>query len=79
MVGGVATRYQYNPDAIRTSQADATSITRYLIDGNRSYAQVLAETGDDSEVVTYNYGDDLISQNRDGAVHFFHADGCRKA
>ncbi len=46
------------------------------MDENRDYAQVLAEIdGSGAPTVQYSYGDDLISQNRGAAAHFYHYDG----
>ena len=74
-VGGLTTNYQYNTDGIRHAQSDSIATTRYLVDANRSYAQVLAESVNGSLDVAYHYGDDLISQSRSGGVSYFHVDG----
>jgi len=39
------------------------------------HAQVLAEFTDGTLDVTYQFGDDLISQSRAGNLHYFHVDG----
>ncbi|MCP3663237.1 MAG: hypothetical protein GY696_12205, partial [Gammaproteobacteria bacterium] len=71
---GQDTSYAYNPDGIRISQITAGITTSYLVDENRDYAQVLHET-DGTNVVLYSYGDDLISQNRNGSTSYYHYDG----
>jgi RHS repeat-associated protein len=73
--GGIATGYQYNPDGVRHRQSDLLSATGYLVDGNRAYAQVLAESVDGVTDVVYHFGNDLIAQSRDGQAHYFHVDG----
>ena len=73
--GGLTTNYQYNTDGIRHAQSDSIVTTHYLVDANRSYAQVLAESVNGSLDVAYHYGADLISQSRSGGVSYFHVDG----
>ena len=46
-----------------------------LVDSNRDYAQVLAESIDATPAVLYHYGDDLINQTRNNEIHHFHIDG----
>ena len=56
------------------------SVFRILVDQNRPFAQVLEERdGGDSLVVSYVYGDDLISQQRGVADSFYHYDGLGSA
>ncbi len=69
------TTYQYNIDGIRIQKASAGITTDYLVDHNRDYAQVLQERENGTEVVTYFYGDDLISQTRTGNTFVYHYDG----
>jgi RHS repeat-associated protein len=46
-----------------------------LVDDNRTYAQVLEEyTSDGSILVSYVYGNDLISQQRGDQVSYYHVD-----
>ena len=45
-----------------------------MVDENRDYAQVLIED-DGAAQVSYTYGDDLISQDRNGEAYFYHYDG----
>lgn len=71
---GVITSYGYNVNGVRNRKTESGTTTRYLVDENRDYAQVLVEdTG--SATVNYTYGDDLISQDRDGVTSFYHYDG----
>jgi len=69
--------YAYDSDGIRTqSIVNGNDVTRYIIDKNRPYAQVLEERdSSDALVVSYVYGDDLISQNRGGVDFYYHYDG----
>jgi len=71
---GEDTAYLYNVDGMRVGQADSQSQTLYVLDNNRSYAQVITELTDGNKKVTYTYGDDLVSQKRD-AVSTYHYDG----
>lgn len=64
------TQYAYNISGIRTQAGD----TQFIVDSNRSYAQVLIEERAAGDVI-YSYGDDLISQTRSGETHFYHYDG----
>ena len=74
--------YQYDGDGIRVSQtldpAGVADETRFLIDANRPYAQVLEEYTPGGIIkVSYVFGNDLISQNRHGDTgkSFYHVDG----
>jgi RHS repeat-associated protein len=70
------TNYTYDVDGIRVMSETAGDVTTYLVDKNRSYAQVLEETDDSGGLmVRYVYGDDLISQNRSGSTSYYHYDG----
>ncbi|MFM7853875.1 MAG: RHS repeat-associated core domain-containing protein, partial [Pseudanabaena sp.] len=61
---------------IRVSQKVDGVETRYLIDDNRDYAQVLEEyKSDGTMITTYIYGHDLISENRNGVKSFYIYDG----
>ncbi|MEW8539447.1 MAG: putative Ig domain-containing protein [Candidatus Thiodiazotropha endolucinida] len=73
-LGGITTQYRYNPNGIRTSKTESGVTTRYIVDENRDYAQVLIED-DGASQVSYTYGDDLISQDRSGEIHYYHYDG----
>lgn len=68
--------YGYDYDGIRTSKTVNGVKTRYLVDKNRDYPQVLEERDESGALlVSYAYGDDLISQNRGGEERHFHYDG----
>ncbi|MEW8525378.1 MAG: putative Ig domain-containing protein [Candidatus Thiodiazotropha endolucinida] len=71
---GVTTEYGYNPNGIRSSKTESGVITQYVVDENRDYAQVLIED-DGTNQVSYTYGDDLISQDRNGSAYYYHYDG----
>lgn len=66
-------KYQYEPDGIRT----AKNGTKYLVDHNQVYAQVVEENDDPSGTpeVVYLHGDDLLSQRKVDEENFYHADG----
>jgi RHS repeat-associated protein len=73
---GVTAEYVYDADGIRVRSVANGAVTNYVVDKNRDYAQVLEEKdGAGSPVVSYVYGDDLISQNRGGSVSYYHYDG----
>lgn len=66
----------YDLNGIRLSQTIDGITTNYLIDPNRSYAQVLEELDDSNNlIVSYLYGQDLISQSNADGVHTFGYDG----
>jgi len=68
--------YQYDPNGIRVATIIDSEETRYLIDANREYAEVLEEYNPSTGTpVTYVQGLNLISQNRDGNSSFYLFDG----
>jgi RHS repeat-associated protein len=69
------TTYAYDTYGNRLSKTDSTGTTRYLVDRNRRYAQVLQEVLPGGVVVAYTYGEDLISQDRNDMLSFYHYDG----
>lgn len=74
--GTTTTEYKYNADGVRVASIVDGEETRYLVDANRNYAQVLEEYNPDGNVeVAYIYGHDLIYQVRNGDVSFYHVDG----
>ncbi|MCS7468222.1 putative Ig domain-containing protein [Stieleria sp. ICT_E10.1] len=76
--GSIDVTNQYDADGIRVSQTVSGEETRFLIDANRPYQQVLEEyTLGGIIKVTYVHGHDLISQNRHGDTgkSFYHVDG----
>jgi RHS repeat-associated protein len=68
--------YQYDENNIRVSQKVDGIETRFLIDSNTSYTQVLEEYNpiNGTVVASYIYGWDLISQDR-GGKSFYLYDG----
>jgi RHS repeat-associated protein len=67
---------QYDSDGIRVSQTVNGQETRFLIDTNLPYAQVLEEYTPNGTInVSYVHGLDLISQTRQGETFFYHIDG----
>ncbi len=83
---GGTTTYLYDADGIRAGKSSGNLTTRYVTDKNQPYAQVLVEAttpeGDDPQITTYVYGDDLIRMKRPGAtsndpaiVRYYHYDG----
>ena len=67
---------QYDADGVRVAQTVNGEETRFLIDTNRPYAQVLEEYTDGGIIkVSYVHGHDLISQDRNGEQSFYHVDG----
>ncbi len=68
--------YAYDADGDRLQTTVDEQVVQYVVDGNQSLSQVVAELNQDDQVlVSYLHGDDLISQNRNGATHFYHYDG----
>jgi RHS repeat-associated protein len=76
---GVVTQrvgYEYDSSGIRVSQNVDGEITKFLVDANLPYAQVLVEYRPSGlAIVSYTHGNDLISQNRNGESSFYHVDG----
>ncbi len=79
--GSFDVQYQYDPDGNRVAQAVDGQETRFLVDTNHPYAQVLEEYTPGGVIkVSYIHGLDLISQTRsadgtDFEKTFYHADG----
>src|SRR5690606_8518698 len=73
--GGVTSSFGYNVDGIRTQKTVAGTTTNFVVDSNRDYAQVLAEVENGHVQVSYSYGDDLLSQRRNGQVSYYLYDG----
>ncbi|MEJ6950101.1 putative Ig domain-containing protein [Natronospora cellulosivora (SeqCode)] len=68
--------YQYNTSGMRTKKIVDGESVKYLLDENRTYAQVLEERDANGNlIVSYTYGDDLISQKRDNTISYYHYDG----
>jgi RHS repeat-associated protein len=68
--------YAYNIDGIRNQKTAAGTATNFLIDANRDYAQVIAESdASDAVNVEYVFGDDLLSQKRNTTTSNYHYDG----
>ena len=64
--------YRYNSDGVRVAEVVDGQETRYLIDANRPFADVLEEYSPGGAVqVSYVYGRDLISQSRGGVLSFY--------
>jgi RHS repeat-associated protein len=67
---------KYDGDGIRISQKVNGDETRFLVDKNRDYAQVLQEYTPSKIIkASYVYGHDLISQLRNSQRSFYHVDG----
>jgi RHS repeat-associated protein len=68
--------YTYDANGIRQSQNVDGITTNYLVDPNRSYAQVLEEQDSSGTAqVVYVYGDDLLTQSRNGQTTTYGYDG----
>ena len=66
----------YDASGIRQSQSIDGIITNFLIDPNRSYAQVIEELDENNTLQTsYVYGEDLINQSNHEGVHTLGYDG----
>jgi RHS repeat-associated protein len=74
--GAIDLTNQYDADGVRVAQTVNGEETRFLIDTNRPYAQVLEEYTEGGIIqVSYVHGNDLISQERNGQESFYHVDG----
>ncbi len=69
------TVYTYDDENIRVSSTVGNETTRFVVDSNRDYAQVLAEYRGGSLQASYVYGLDLVSQKRGGTESFYLVDG----
>jgi len=67
--------YEYDEENIRVASTVNGVESRFVVDANRAYHQVLDEYVDGVLEARYVYGLDLISQERDGAVSVFLTDG----
>lgn len=75
-LSGSTTQYEYDADGIRISAVSNGEAISYLVDKNRDFAQVLEERNSEGAlIVIYTYGDDLISQERNGNNFYYHYDG----
>ena len=74
-LAGSITTYTYDHDGIRMSATTDGHTVNYLVDKNRPFAQVLEERDAAGNLlVSYVYGDDLISRHESGAS-YYHYDG----
>jgi RHS repeat-associated protein len=77
--GGQNVAYQYDDEGIRVSSSVNGAVTKFLVDKNQPYAQVLEEYSGNILNRVYTYGDDLISKAIPGThgsnVSFYHYDG----
>jgi len=69
--------YSYDINGARVKKTvDGKDEINYLIDSNRDLAQVLEERDKDGKLLAgYVFGDDLVSQKRNGKVYYYHYDG----
>ncbi|HHV30090.1 S-layer homology domain-containing protein [Acetivibrio mesophilus] len=68
--------YEYSVEGIRVSKTVNGQKIYYVVDENCDYAQVLEEwDAEGNLIVSYIYGDDLISQNRKGIISYYIYDG----
>jgi RHS repeat-associated protein len=74
--GTHAVVYLYDADGNRVASTTDGAVTRYLVDANRPYAEVLLEYSPGGVIqASYVYGRDLISQARGGVLAYYHRDG----
>lgn len=66
--------YTYDADGVRVGRTTGGVTTGYLVDKNRDFAQVLAETTG-ANILQYTYGNRLINQQSGAGAHFYIADG----
>lgn len=68
--------FGYDLDGIRIAKSVNGVVTRFTVDKNRDYAQVLEERDQTGVTqVAYVYGDDLLTQERSTGISFYHSDG----
>ncbi|HVG08307.1 MAG TPA: fibronectin type III domain-containing protein [Thermoanaerobaculia bacterium] len=68
--------YEYDADGLRVGRSLNGAVTRFLLDKNRPFAEVLEERDGAGLIqATYVHGNDLISQSRGGELSFYHVDG----
>jgi len=68
--------YEYDPDGIKTATITDGVRSNVLVDKVQPYAQVIAEYDESGEVsASYMFGLERITQNRNGAVRVYLADG----
>ena len=74
---GVETEsYKYNLVGTRTQKTTNGKEINYLVDENTDYSRVLEEKDNTGKlVVSYTYGHDLISQNRENNISLYYKDG----
>ncbi len=69
-------KYEYDSDGNRIRKITPADTINFLIDPNQMLAQVIAEYDNlGNIIVSYLYGDDLISQKRNNIKSFYHYDG----
>jgi RHS repeat-associated protein len=74
--GTKTVQYRYDVEGDRVSSTVNGVETRYLVDGNRTYSQVLEEySSTGGTQVTYTYGQGLIAQRRSGVTTSYLYDG----
>ena len=74
--GRADAEYKYDYEGIRTSQVVDGEETRYLVDKLRAIPQVVEEYTPGGVIkVSYVYGKNLISQEREGVPTYYHVDG----
>jgi len=86
LVGAVSTvqgtmSFTYDVDGIRTAKSVAGTLTKFVVDKNRDFTQVIEErSAANTVLIAYVRGDDLLSQENPGLAvqlqqHFYEADG----
>ncbi len=75
--GVTAEEYAYDCEGNRISKTtNEVDTTKYIVDSNTAYANVLAELDGDGNVkCVYTHGDEIISQNRSDVISIYLADG----
>jgi len=72
---GLNAQYGYDTDGIKRSAVVNGTQTKYLIDHNQEFEQVLEERGASNELqARYAYGNDLLAQLRGGDASYYHYD-----
>ena len=74
--GDTTIKYTYDFEGNRIGNSVNGSISKYIVDSNTQYPNVLGELdANNNAIASYTYGDDLISQERSQQTYFYMYDG----
>lgn len=74
--GASTIKYTYDFEGNRITKSVDGNTSKYIVDSNTQYPNVLGELdANNNTIVSYTYGDDLISQTRNKQIYFYMHDG----